>query len=132
MKTLQVVVLERDICSRAQLVLRLSNLGVDGVGDTGDAREAIRLCVDKLADLLMCSLPVEPADYMDLLRQVAALNPKPAVAFHGAVTDIDQIETLCLNLGLRYLGLLTPPIGHARLQRMIRQLTTIRAKGHSA
>ncbi|TCJ17185.1 response regulator transcription factor [Parasulfuritortus cantonensis] len=122
MQAIRVVVVERDDGVRAQLAARLRELGVAPVCATADLEDALDLCAAQAPQLLLCGLPVGLPDCLGLLHGVAALKPAPAVAFHGADSDIDQLETACLNLGLRYLGLLAAPASQARLQRMVGQL----------
>lgn len=129
MKPIQVVVVESDGRARAQLVSVLHDLGVAQVGEAPDAGMAPALCAATSADLLLCGLSAGLAPCLELLTWIARLRPAPAVAFHGAGSGIDQVEHLCLGLGLRYLGLLAPPIVPTRLRRMIAQLEAFHARG---
>ncbi len=122
MYPLKTVVLDIDDRIRAALVAGLREQGLVDIGEATRPGEALRLCEDGSADLLFCGFEIGLPGCVDLLRELARLNPPPAVAFHHAGADIGQIEGLCARLGLYYMGLLAWPVSASRLERLIRQL----------
>jgi CheY-like chemotaxis protein len=122
MNPLHIVILDDQGLVSTMLCWPLRDLGVGATGEATDVVEALRLCGALSADLLLCNLSLSQHDCHVLLNRVAMLSHPPAVAFFGTGSHIAQIESQCVELGLRYLGLLTLPLNAGRLGRMLRQV----------
>lgn len=126
----RVIVLEPNEPERNLLVSLLHSTGIVNIGEARNVAEAFQFCSTLSANLVLCSLVIGFKACQSLLQLISTLHTPPAVAFLGSSPEIGQLESICINLRLCYLGLLPTPIEVARFRRLIGQLRTSSTMGY--
>lgn len=126
MKTsdLNFLVVEDDDFQRQTLVTMLGSLGVTGILEAADGRQALEV-IHKLntkpVDIVLCDLNMPGMDGMEFLRHLGNVRSNISIIVQSALDGalIASVGKMAQAYGLRLLGAVEKPVTLARLEGMI-------------